>query len=251
MNITPVSMGSSAIHSSSNNDKEIRSLEKEKMHLQDQIQKINESKLDSRTKQSEIKQVQDQIQQIDDEIKQMQTERFRQNQDQDSDQKVNKSQSNVTADENGSGNNLAGVSDLIKAGSTYSNIKIMSNTKNSLHNLGNEVGNEGAGSITGVEDVSNEQRLAGIKSHEMALGRKVADADLKLQKQVKEASTKAVKNNNKINKNKISGATLNISTDNDQKSNDIKSAGNNEIKNPEQQAQNEKDKIYKRVDVRI
>jgi predicted metal-dependent hydrolase len=69
MNISSISSTSSTDYSTTNNDV-IEQLEKKKKLLQNELQKINQSKENEKTKQEKIKQIQTQIQLIDAQIKQ-------------------------------------------------------------------------------------------------------------------------------------------------------------------------------------
>ncbi|MGE5630552.1 MAG: FlxA-like family protein [Caulobacteraceae bacterium] len=173
MNITPVSTESNAGISSLSGNNIIKLLEKQKEQLQEQIQKTNESKLDDKAKQDRIKQLQAQIQQIDMEIQQMRSERLNRNNARknvaiDSQTTVN----NISGDS--AENNLSGMNDLIQAASSYSNMKMLKNTKNKMQNSGQIIKTEIK--LDGFTTEYKEKSLQSIESKTKALDKKLRDA---------------------------------------------------------------------------
>jgi hypothetical protein len=202
MNITSVSINSNNVFSQTSDNNVIKLLDKQKTQLQEQIQKVNESKLDDMTKQDRIKQLQDQIQQIDTKIQQIQTERLNQNTNKNIIQQETNKQSDQTKDEYGS--NLAGMPQLVQAGAAYSQAKIMHNMKDSLNGKGNilkiEIKLDGS---RGGNPKTKIAELHEIESRGQLLDEKMGDALNVSQKQVKESSKRAgKKDNNENNKYK-------------------------------------------------
>lgn len=256
MSIAPVSTNSNSILSPLSDNNAIKLLEKQKMQLQEQIQKTNVSKMDDKTKQDRIKQLQDQVQQIDIEIQQKQRERL--DQSQSNNQQAANNQSNINnSTDNEDDSNLAGMPDLMQASSTYSRAKIMNSAKNSLNGKGRilkkEIESDESRSLSGSKAVSKRQELQEIESREQILGKKVAETTQTAHNQVKAASRKESENSDASNKdkNEINSDTLNTSISNNPKTQDIESVSYRKEENSQQQELKGTDKIYKRVDVKV
>lgn len=72
MNISSVSSNSNNVYSSANSNDGVEQLQKQKANLENELQKVSQSKDDEKTKQQKIKQLQMQIQQIEAQIQQKQ-----------------------------------------------------------------------------------------------------------------------------------------------------------------------------------
>jgi hypothetical protein len=106
----------------------IKLLEKQKLQLQEQIQKVNESKMDEKAKQEKVKSLQDQIEQIDTVIQQRRAEKLSQG--------LNKNQSasdnSSNAGSGSAGGDAPGMTRLLQANATYSQVKVLERTNNNL-----------------------------------------------------------------------------------------------------------------------
>ncbi|HEX3030209.1 MAG TPA: hypothetical protein VHT34_13115 [Clostridia bacterium] len=125
-------------------DNEIVFLEKQKMQLQDQIQKVNQSKLDAKAKNEKVKQINEQIEQIDIQIQQKRLEKMRasagsneavtQNSNQSSinnqDSINNQNSGTRTEDYNSNVNSKY----MLSAASTYSELKTLGRVRTDLKN---------------------------------------------------------------------------------------------------------------------
>jgi hypothetical protein len=126
VNISLISSNSNISRTTINNNNEIKMLEKQKEQLQDQIKRINESDMDNKTKQENVKLLEDQIQQIETEIQQKRSEKLSQT------TKKNKSEqsdSNASAGKNSTDSYRA---DLMQADFTASKAEILNDTKDRL-----------------------------------------------------------------------------------------------------------------------
>lgn len=202
MNITSISTKSSAHFSPLNNNNDIKLLEKQKMQLQEQIQKVKESKIDNKTKQEKVKQLQDQIQQIDIEIQQKQSEKLNKKQNIDK-QTARKQPSKV---DNQYSNNFTGITHLIEADITYSKVKIMNKVKNNLEAKGKilkiEIEADESRSLSGSKASAKRQELQEIEFSKQSLGKKVGEMNKAVQKQVEETKDEEIKDNNTNNDDK-------------------------------------------------
>lgn len=128
MGIAPVTSDLNNAFSPFHRGSAIKLLENRKQQLQEQIQKIDESKMDDKRKQEKIKSLQDQIQQLDIEIQERRSEKQR--------LRLNTNQSAVGIRSNtGVGGNdgyTSGMTQLIQASAVYSQVKILERAKNSL-----------------------------------------------------------------------------------------------------------------------
>lgn len=248
MGITPISAKSDIVFPSFNDNNVIKLLEKQKMQLQEQIQKTSESKLDDRTKQDRIKQLQDQIQQIDMEIQQKRNEKINQSQNQNTTQQAEISRVNGTAYEDSS--NLGGMSHLIQASASYSQAKIMNSTKNDLN---------GKSNILKMEIKLDEERSGDAKAkraelqkteaRKQMLDKKVEETLQISQKQVKEASKIENKNNEVINQetDDKQKTIVNNSTD----IQDAILAGTDKKEISQLQGIKETEKNFSKIDIRV
>lgn len=191
MGITPVCTNSNSSFSPLSDNNLIKMLEKQKMQLQEQIQKVTESKMDDKTKQEKVKQLQDQIQQIDMQIQQKQKEKFNQNQN--IRQQTANSQANVAYNEEGG--SLAGMSDLIQASATYSQSKVVNSTRNSLNGKGRVLKIEiELDQIRNKDAKAKREELQEIESRKQSLDKGLGETNNKVQKQIEEAAKKVGKN---------------------------------------------------------
>lgn len=205
MNIQSVSSNSNNTYLPLTEDRAIELLNKQKMQLQDQIQKVNEGKLDSKAKQERIKQLQDQIQQIDTEIQQIQSEKLRKSQEKNGTRQTTDDQSAGLTGANSA--NVAGMADLVGASLTYSKAKIMNNVKDEFTGrariLKKEIELDESRSVSAGSASSKRNELEKIESRMKDLDDKVDVTYKKVQEQVKSASDKlsghkADENNNGI-----------------------------------------------------
>lgn len=199
MNITSVTASSNVNNTLLGDNNAIKLLEKQKMLLQEQIERTNESKMDEKTKRDLVGQLQSQIQQIDMEILQRRAEKLNQNQN----TGTKASDSQLTGSEGGYGNNTSGLFDLVQAGTTYSQARLMNSTKNKLSGrariLEKEIAADEARSLSGANANVKRKELAEIRSKEQALAGKVAETNQTAQNQTNEASRSASGNDNKGN----------------------------------------------------
>lgn len=77
MSVSAVSASSNNTYSPMGYDNSIKLLEKQKMQLQEQIQKVNESKLDPKMKKEKVKELTEQITDIESQIKQKRMEKIK------------------------------------------------------------------------------------------------------------------------------------------------------------------------------
>lgn len=192
MSIQHVSGSKSNLFTPSNNNyNEIKQLEKTKSRLQDQITKINESKLDDKTKQERIKLIQDRIKQIDIQIQTIKTEKVNENQNKDQQKSTNQTDE-VYKNDDGDSLVIAG---LIEAKATYSKAEIMNRVKKHLHSDGRtlkkEIEDDESRSVSGSKAVTKRQQLEEIEAREKVLNKKAAETNKTTRNQVEEASRKA------------------------------------------------------------
>ncbi|WP_409340637.1 FlxA-like family protein [Paenibacillus sp. MBLB4367] len=193
MAIAPVS-GKSNVSFPLSNDNGIKQLEKQKIQLQEQIQKTNESKLDHKSKQERVKQLQEQIQQIDVQIQQKRTEKLNENQETNQQAKSVPSVADVTD----AGSSLAGMSHLIQASTTYSQSITMNKTKNSLVGKGKVLESEiKFDEKNGNEAKSKRAELQKIQSRERMLDQKTGETTQAVQNQVNKAAEAEGENSNR------------------------------------------------------
>lgn len=184
MGISPVSSNSNSFYAPADENNAIKILEKQKMQLQDQIRKVNQSKMEDKTKQEKIKSLREQIQQIDMEISQKRSEKL--NQTLNSDQKKTSGQTNDSSDDSGAS---TGLSQLIQADVAYSQAHVINSTKNSLNGKGNVLKieiklDEGRGKST----ERKKDELHKIESRMRDLTGKAGNKLKETQKEVTEAS---------------------------------------------------------------
>ncbi len=188
MGIQPVPNNSNSFYMPSNSNNFIKQLEKAKSQLQDQITKINEGKLDDKTKQERIKMLQDHITQIEEEIQAKKSEKANESQKKDGQNSAN--QTDKT--NNKYDGSLEVMTGLIEAKATYSKAQIMNGIKNHLHSdsriLKKEIEVDESRSISGSKAVVKRQELEEIEAREKVLNKKVASTNEDIQNQVQEAS---------------------------------------------------------------
>lgn len=196
MNISSISANSSMRFSPLNNNKEIELLEKQKVQLQEQIQKINESKTDSKTKQEKIKQLQDQIQQIETRIQQKQNEKLNRQHNTD---KANKKKQPSNVEQ--SSTSFSGMTQLIDADITYSKAKIMNKVKNNLNGkskiLKKEIEIDESRSLSGSKASAKRKELQEIEFKKQTLEKEVGKINKTAQEQVGQTKNEEIENNNK------------------------------------------------------
>lgn len=242
MSITPVHSNSSAIFSPLGDNNALKMLENQKQRLHEQIQKVNESKMDDKTKQEKVKQLQEQIYQIDAEIQQRQREKLSQS----TNQQPAEGQAaiyNHTATTNNSNQDC--MATLVQASATYSQAKIMSGTKDELNSKGKvlkmEIKLDGA---RGVETKAKWEELHKIESKKQFLDKKVGETIEKAQNQMKEPSEKAVENP----KNESASAASGSNYPRTQEDNLPEDAGE---RAPSAQEVQEAPGYYRRVDIKV
>ncbi|MFL0268063.1 FlxA-like family protein [Candidatus Clostridium radicumherbarum] len=248
MRIAPVSTNLKTDYSPLGDNNAIKLLEKQKMQMQEQIQKVRASKMDDKTKQEKIKSIQDQIEQINMEIQQRRSEMLNQNKN--TNQENKSKQSNTDASEDNS--NSADMSQLVQASTTYSQAKIIHRIKNSLNGKSNVLKIEiELDSGRGGDPKRKIADLHDTESRKQMLDKKESETLSTTRKQVKEASrteskTKDINNNVK---NEETSDTENTAI-NDYVSNQNEISVNNE-ENSQPQGMKGIDKNYKRVNVRV
>lgn len=174
-------------------DKEIKLLEKRKMQLQEQIKNINDTKLDDKTKKEKIEQLQEQIGQIDMQIQQIHRNKQRQNQKKNqNEQQSSKSQAITSNNEDSS--NIAGMSSLIAASSTYSKAKIINNVKNDINAKVNilKIEIELDDSRRGASKAKREE-VKEIELKGQALEKKLGEINQDIQNKIKESKEETEK----------------------------------------------------------
>ncbi|MFL0247124.1 FlxA-like family protein [Candidatus Clostridium stratigraminis] len=248
MRIAPVSTNLKTNYSPLAENNAIKLLEKQKMQMQEQIQKVSASRMDDKMKQEKIKSIQNQIEKIDMEIQQMRSEMLNQNTN--INQENNSKQSDAGTKEDSS--NLAGMSQLVQSSSTYSQAKIMHRINNSLNGKSNVLkieieldGSRGGDPKRKIKDLNDTE------SRKQMLDNKESETLRISRKQVKEAS-RTVSKNKEINdkdKNEETSDFENISI-NDSVGYQNEISVNNE-ENYQQQGIKEIVKNNKRVDVRV
>lgn len=130
MNISSVGGRSSNDFAIKNNgiDNEIKLLEKEKMKVQEEIQRINGEKIDDRTKAEMIKPLKEQVENINKLIQQKQMEKIQGNKKEDKNPQNNSSKNNSID----SDTYTPGMNSLIKASTSYNEIKSINEIKTKL-----------------------------------------------------------------------------------------------------------------------
>lgn len=185
MSIAPISAKSDRIYSPLGDNNAIKLLEKQKLQLQEQIQAVNDSKSDDKTKLERVKQLQEQIQQIDVQIQQKRSEKLNQNQN--ANQQTVNSQPNVSG--SGDDSHLADMSSLVQASATYSQAEIMNNTKNSLNRNRSVLEIEiKLDESRGGDTKAKRAQVQEIESKEQVLDKKFGEATQTVQSQMKEAA---------------------------------------------------------------
>lgn len=247
MNIIPVAAKPDMILSPLSDNNVIKLLEKQKMQLQEQIQKTNESKLDDKTKQERIRQLQDQIQQIDMEIQQKRNEKLNQNQSSNKEPAANQLNTGVSVD----GSNLADMSHLMQASTTYSQAKIMNTTKSNLNARGNVLKMEiKLDEIRGGDAKTKKAELQETEQKGQMLDKKVGETLQTSQKQVKASKEESKGNNiNNTGKSEETGDTQKAIMDNSENIHNV--TGNDEKESPQLQGIKAIDKKYRKVDIRV
>jgi predicted RNase H-like nuclease (RuvC/YqgF family) len=80
MSISSVSSTTSSTFSEVGSDSSVKALEKQKASLESELQQVNSSKMDSKTKQEKVTELQTEIQQLDAEIQEKQSPKVSTNQ---------------------------------------------------------------------------------------------------------------------------------------------------------------------------
>lgn len=127
MNINNISSNHSIIPRGSNNN-EVRLLEKEKLRLQSQLEKLQESKGDNKMKEEQKKLLLEQIQQIDMQIQEKQRENM--NIKQKSDQQGVSEKNNFGYTNSSNKEDTINTAGLLQASSLYDQLKSMSRVHN-------------------------------------------------------------------------------------------------------------------------
>lgn len=130
MSIAPVSNNSNIAYSPLGDNNIIKILEKQKMQLQEQIQKINESKMDPKMKQERVKELTEQINEIETQIRQKQMQKIMPNDDKVDSKNNTYYKDNKTKDERTDGGTNSKY--MISAVSGYSDLKTMGKVRTEL-----------------------------------------------------------------------------------------------------------------------
>lgn len=130
MSITPVTNNSNITYSPLGDNNIIKLLEKQKMQLQEQIQKISESKMDPKMKQEKIKELTERINEIETQIRQKQMEKMKPD-----DEKVDSKNNTSYEDDKAQGEKPDGGINseyMISAVSGYSDLKTIGKVRTEL-----------------------------------------------------------------------------------------------------------------------
>lgn len=130
MSITPVTNNSNITYSPLGDNNIIKLLEKQKMQLQEQIQKINESKMDPKMKQEKVKELTEQINEIETQIRQKHMEKMKPD-----DEKVDSKNNTSYGDDKTQGEKPDGGINseyMISAVSGYSDLKTIGKVRTEL-----------------------------------------------------------------------------------------------------------------------
>lgn len=252
MSISSVSTNikSIALPSTENND--IKLIEKQKERLQEQLQKVKDSKMDDKLKQEKVKVIQEQITQANADIQRIRAEQLKQNKD--PEPVVAPSQNVIDAggkaDKTG---DQVELSSLVQASATYSNIKTMSKIKKNMSGhaeiLKTEIKfDEKSGHIAKEKraEVSEINKKSGV------LDEKIGKFQNRAMEEAKETSAeeKADKTT-KTEKTDSKGNSLAVdSKEEKSKSEAAVSSGNTKAEAINQQEEALK-KAYKKIDVRL
>ncbi len=131
MSVSAVSTSSNNTYSPMGYDNSIKLLEKQKMQLQEQIQKVNESKLDPKMKKEKVKELTEQITDIESQIKQKRMEKIKpdngnvdsKNNTYNEDNKAQDEKSDVSINSKYMISAVTGYSDLKTMGKARTNLK--------------------------------------------------------------------------------------------------------------------------------
>lgn len=201
MNINSVSANSNITYAQGDTSI-VRTLEKQKLQLQDQIQKVKESKMDSKLKQETVDQLTEQISQIDAQIKQEQMKKLTPEASKDDSEN---SSTDKQQDETDGQNNSGGISSkyMVSAVSGYSDLKTMGKVRTQLKGDLRIATNSGENPAAGMGIQNKLQKLEGDmleKTKQINNDLKKAAKEVKAQKQDKEGAeesenTQDIKNN--------------------------------------------------------
>lgn len=191
MNISPVSGSTANNYTPLGESNEIKLLQEQKSNLQEQMQKIREGKMDNQTKQERIKELQTQIEQIDMQIAEKRSEKLNAKQTQKSDQDTVNNHQNAGNSQNNT--NLSGMSQLVQANSSFSQVQIINRTKKGFEGRSNilrmEIKLDSA--RQGGNTAPKIKELGEIQSKSAKLDKKISSELKKTHEQVDAASDKA------------------------------------------------------------
>ncbi|QTL98753.1 hypothetical protein GM661_12650 [Iocasia frigidifontis] len=178
----------------------ISRLEKQKMQLEEQIEKIKKSDIADQIKQDRVEQLEERIQEIEIEIQNKQREKL--NQKKNTNQQKHSEQSIIsTQGDDGLSRDMSG---LLGASITNSKLKTMNNTKNSLNRKGDVLEAEiKLDESRGGEAKAKKAELQDIESRKQILNKKIGDTFQEGQSQLEEVSKQEIKNSDKNNKNEL------------------------------------------------
>jgi hypothetical protein len=205
MNISSVNINSNNVLYSAN-DNEIKMLENQKAKVQEQIQKAYDSDMDDKVKLERINMLKEQIQEIDTQIQQKRMEKLNQNKAQNQNESQNQNQNEQTSNgnlapvDNGLSSDLVSMTNLIQAGYTYSNTKVINSTKNNLIGKGNVLKQEiKLDENRGGSAEKKRAELFEIESRKKTLTKKEAEAIQTAQNQVEKAAKTKSENDDEDN----------------------------------------------------
>lgn len=203
------------------NNNVISRLEKQKMQLEEQIEKIKKSDIANQIKQDRVELLEERIQEIEIEIQNKQREKL--NQKQNTSQQKNSEQSIISVQGNDSiSRDMSG---LLGASITNSKLKMVNNTKNSLNRKGGVLEVEiKLDESRGGDAKAKKAELQDIESRKQILNKKIGDTFQDGQNQLE--AKQEIKNSDKNNKLK-----------------------NEVISN--QQGIEDRDTVYKKVDIKV
>lgn len=214
MNITSATSSMEPVNLPQQGNNGIEMLEKQKMRLEEQIQKVNDSDLDYKTKQKRVKNIKEQIQQIDIEIQQKKAEEMKEKQEKAKEMMTDK----VEISNNEGNSKLAEVSKLVEAGASYNQAKILNGVKSDLKGKANvldiEIKIDGGRSLSGSVSNYKSDKLADIRSKEKMLTSKVAesinDAEDKIEEAEETEETESEAKDNVINTEEEKGIDVRV-----------------------------------------
>lgn len=236
MNISSISSQTGSSYSVNSNNDPIKLLLKQKETLQELIQKTKEGKMDEKAKQEKVKQLQDQIQEIDAEIQQRQAEKLNKSKERTGEDASKQPEAQEVSGNSGAVFSMSGMTDLIEAGSAYSNIQKISSLKKNFHNTGailkKEIEIDESRGVSGTASTAKRKELQKIESTERTLNKNASDMLRKVQDHIensKQAEDKQDISDEETADNNINSESVSAAAENN----------------------NDSSQAYKKIDVKI